>query len=109
MRTVMVRYKTLENQTEENARLVRAVYDELALRAPAGFRYVTFRLADGVSYVHLAAMDSGESPLGSVPAFQAFQENIRARCVEPPALSEVTVVGAYGVSDFGPRAREQGT
>ena len=105
MRTVLVRYKTLENQTETNAKLGRAVYAELAARALAGFRYVTFRLADGVSYVHLAAMDGSESPLGSLPAFQAFQKDVRARCEEPPVLSELSVVGAYGMPGFGESAK----
>jgi hypothetical protein len=106
MRTVLVRYKTLETQTETNAELVRAVYTELAARAPAGFRYVTFRLADGVSYVHLASMDGSESPLGSLPAFQAFQKDVRARCEEPPVLSELSVVGAYGMPAFGGSGQE---
>jgi hypothetical protein len=106
MRTVLVRYKTLENQTEKNAALVRAVYAELAEKAPPGFRYVTFRMADGVSYVHLATMDGAESPLGALPSFQAFQADIRARCVEPPVLSELTVVGSYGISDFRAPATE---
>jgi hypothetical protein len=100
MRTVLVRYKTKEDQAEANATLVRAVFAELAGRAPGGFHYVTLRLADGVTFMHLATMEGTTSPLQSLPAFQAFQENIRARCVEPPVLSEVTVVGSFAVPEF---------
>jgi hypothetical protein len=100
MRTVLVRYKTKEDQAEANAALVRAVFDELAERTPGGFHYVTFRLADGVTFVHLATMESSPSPLQSLPSFQSFQENIRARCVDPPVLSEATVVGSFAVPEF---------
>lgn len=106
MRTVLVRYKTLEDQAEANAGLVRAVFDELAARAPGGFHYVTFRLADGVTFVHLATMAGTTSPLQSLPAFQRFQENIRARCAEPPVLSELSVVGAYALPEFSASAAE---
>jgi hypothetical protein len=99
MRTVLVRYKTKEDQAEANATLVRAVFDELAACSPGGFHYVTFRLADGVTFVHLATMQ-GETPLPSLAAFQRFQEDIRARCESPPVLSEASVVGSYGLPAF---------
>ena len=48
MRQVMVRYRVKPDRVEENEALVRAVYEELALREPEGLRYVrrvgSFRL-----------------------------------------------------------------
>lgn len=49
MRTVMVRYKTSEARAAENEALVRNVFEELRLRAPAGQRYASYRLADGIA------------------------------------------------------------
>ncbi len=101
MRTVMVRYKTLEAEAETNARLVRAVFEELGRKNPLGLRYATYRLSDGVTFVHLATLEvTGQNPLNTLPAFQAFQENIKARCVEPPVVSELSVVGSYGIPWF---------
>ena len=54
MRQVMVRYKVKPERAAENEELVRAVYDELHRTEPAGLRYATFQLDDGVSFVHLA-------------------------------------------------------
>ena len=54
MRQVMVRYKVKPDRVAENEALVRAVYEELAATEPAGLRYATFRLEDGVTFVHLA-------------------------------------------------------
>lgn len=103
MRTVMVRYKTLEARAEENAALVRAVFDQLRARAPAGLRYATYRLSDGVTFVHLATVDAdGPHPLTSQPAFGAFQAELKARCVEPPVVTELEPLDAYG---YGPLPR----
>jgi hypothetical protein len=96
MRSVIVRYKTAPEHADENKRLVRAVFAALASENPAGFRYTTFVHDDGVSFVHVATMDdAGQNPLSTLPAFAAFQKDIKARCVEPPVVSEVSIVGSY--------------
>ena len=71
MRQLMVRYKVKPELAQENERLVRAVYDELEHSAPAGLRYATFKLEDGVSFVHLASIetDDGHNPLREVDVF----------------------------------------
>ena len=73
MRQVMVRYKVKPERVAENEALVRAVYEELGRAEPDGIRYATFRLEDGVSFVHLALQtDDGPSPLTELEAFQRF-------------------------------------
>ena len=96
MRQVMVRYKVKPDRVAENEQLVRAVYDELGRLAPAGLRYATFRLEDGVSFMHLAIQtEDGQTPLAKLDAFQRFQENIRDRCDEPPAVTDLSLIGSY--------------
>ncbi len=99
MRQVMVRYKVKPDRVAENEALVRGVYEELERVAPDGMRYATFRLDDGVSFVHLAAVDTegGRTPLTDLAAFQRFQQDLRERCDEPPALSELAEIGSYRV------------
>jgi hypothetical protein len=55
MKTIMVRYKTSETHADANDASVRAVFEELRSRSPAGLRYASYRLADGVTFVHLRA------------------------------------------------------
>src|ERR1051325_6987279 len=89
MRTVMVRYKTKEGRADENEALIRAVFAELRTRAPGGLRYASYRLPDGVSFVHIAKVDTaGDNPLTSLPAFKAFQSEIEDRCVEQPVVTD---------------------
>jgi hypothetical protein len=91
----MVRYKVKPDRVEENEQLVRAVYDELAATRPAGLRYATFRLEDGVSFVHVASVEGEHNPLADVEAFARFQADVRDRCDEPPVATQLHEVGAY--------------
>jgi hypothetical protein len=97
MRRVMVRYTVKPGRAEENERLVRDVYDELHRTGPEGIRYATFRLADGVTFVHVASVetDDGRNPLADVAAFARFQEAVADRCDVAPVVMELTEVGSY--------------
>jgi hypothetical protein len=94
-RTVVVRYETRPDAAEENQRLVEAVYEELQKQAPPGLRYATFRLEDGVTFVHVAVVDGGGDPLAGIAAFREFQRGIGDRVVNGPTAAPAALVGAY--------------
>jgi quinol monooxygenase YgiN len=94
-RRVMVRYRVKPGRAEENEELVRAVYAELAAKQPAGMRYSTSRLEDGVSFVHLHESNGEAQALSEFDAFREFQREIADRCEEPPVVTELTEVGSY--------------
>jgi hypothetical protein len=102
MRQVMVRYRVTADRAAENEALVRAVYDELKESEPAGLRYATFKLEDGLSFIHIAETEDGHNPLSEVSAFSEFQAGIRDRCDEPPVVSGLTEVGSFRL--FGGQA-----
>jgi hypothetical protein len=95
----IVRYTTTSESADENARLVQDVYAELAATKPDGLRYTTFRLDDGVTFVHLAVLDAEENPLSSAAAFARFQADIGERLVAGPDARDATVVGSYRFDD----------
>ncbi|HEY1449847.1 MAG TPA: hypothetical protein VGF47_02765 [Solirubrobacteraceae bacterium] len=98
MRAVMVRYRVKADRVQENEQLVRAVYEELAAVQPEGFRYATFKLEDGASFMHVASQADGvENPLPGLAAFARFQQDIAARCEEQPVVTPLSVVGSYGM------------
>ena len=96
MRHVMVRYTTRRDQADENARLIGDVFESLRREAPPGLSYASYRLDDGVSFVHVASTDDGESnPLRQLAAFNAFTAGVRERCEAPPVTTVLHEVGRY--------------
>jgi hypothetical protein len=92
---VVVRYKTKPDRADENQALIEKVFAELHASEPGGLRYMTFRLGDGVSFVHVASVE-GENPLATLASFAEFQRQVADRCAEPPLVMDATVVGSYG-------------
>ena len=66
-------------------------------RNPRVFRYASLRLEDGLSFVHVAFVETrdGSNPLCAQAEFTEFTRDLEARCDEPPVATDVTVVGAY--------------
>ena len=98
MRTVVVRYETRPDRADENQRQVEKVYAELAERRPDNFRYITFRLEDGVSFVHVVVENEGGGnpiPLTDIAAFQEFQREVADRCAVQPVFAGAAVVGSH--------------
>lgn len=103
MKQVIVRYRVKPDQVQRNETLVQALYEELARANPDGLHYATFKLEDGVSFVHVANHDE-PNPLLGIEAFRAFTAGIADRCDEPPVVSEATVVGAYRFDPLSPNS-----
>ncbi len=93
--TKVIRYRTRPERADENERLVREVFAELAAKNPNGLRYGVFRLEDGVSFLHVAVLDGEENPLSTSAAFGEFQAGIKDRCAEGPMPSDATLIGNY--------------
>lgn len=92
---VVIRYETRAEVADENERLVRQVFAQLDEGRPEGLRYATFRLADGVTFMHLAVSEGETSPLVDLPAFKEFQEALGERLVDGVDRSAATLVGSY--------------
>ena len=94
-KVTIVRYQTTAEAADENQRLVEQVYSELAESDPGGLRYATFRLDDGVTFVHVSLVDGEENPLLATAAFKAFQAGLSDRVVQGPEPRSAVVVGSY--------------
>lgn len=91
MSAAVIRYQTKPEAADENQRLIENVFAELATTAPPGLRYSTFRLADGVTFVHVV---DGEG-LPELTAFQEFQRTLGDRLAVSPTREDATVIGSY--------------
>jgi hypothetical protein len=97
----MIRYRTHPHHADENQRLIEGVFAELAEQRPPGVHYVALRLDDGVSFVHIVAIDGEENPLPAMAAFQKFQAGLGERVAEGPSPVDADEVGSYGIAFSG--------
>lgn len=97
MKRVMVRYKVKADTADENTNYISKVFEELKQNSPPGLRYASFKLDDGVSFVHIASIETedGQNPLSHISAFKTFQEGIKERCEEQPVEVKMNEIGSY--------------
>ena len=97
METTVVRYKDKADRADENRQYIKKVFAQLDENKPDGLRYVSFNLDDGLSFVHIAVVETadGKNPLPETSAFQDFVSDIKDRCDEPPVATKADIVGSY--------------
>jgi hypothetical protein len=93
--TRVIRYVTKPESADENARLVRAVFEELGALEPEGVQYNAFRLEDGLTFVHVVTLTGEGNPLLASQAFQAFSTTVAERCSVGPLVLGATTLGQY--------------
>jgi hypothetical protein len=69
----------------------------LKRESPAGLRYTTFKLEDGVTFMHIVSYETedGSNTLSNLPAFKAFRAGIRDRCEIQPVTVGLKEIGSY--------------
>ena len=97
MTRTMVRYRVKPDRVAENERYIKKVFEQLDHEQPKGLSYASFKLADGVSFVHIVSDENIDraSRLGEFPAFKDFTAEIEERCDEPPVVTRLEAVGSY--------------
>ena len=99
MEKIMVRYTVKAERAAENEEYIAKVFEQLHRERPQGVHYASFKLDDGVSFIHIVAKEGGggDSPLAGLAAFRAFVAGFKDRCVEPAAFIDLSEIGSYGI------------
>jgi hypothetical protein len=95
MRHTLVTYTVKPGREEENAALVRAVFEELARTQPTGLRYAVFYHPDARQFMHLHTDEDGAEGLQALDAFKAFAAGAEDRHEQAPIRSEPELIGDY--------------
>jgi hypothetical protein len=90
----LIRYRVRPQAVEEHLHLLAAIFDELEQRRPPGFRYESFGLEDGVTFVDVVA---GHQPglLSELTTWAPYRSTLAARCDQPPVLETLTATFTY--------------
>ena len=98
MNVLMVRAKIKEENVADARAAIEKVIQALEQAQPAGVRYTSCLLSDGVTFVALLELeDDGGHPLRGFPAYQEMVQNLKQWYAEPPAVEQMTVTGSYGL------------
>jgi hypothetical protein len=96
MNVLMVRAKLREANVADARAAVEKVIKALEQAQPAGVRYASCLLSDGVTFVALLKLeDDGGNPLRDFPAYAQMLESLKQWYAEPPAVERMTVTGSY--------------
>ena len=95
MQRLMVQYKVKPERAADNESYIARVFEQLEREKPAGLRYASFKLEDGVSFVHLVSIEAadGRNRLSEQSAFKTFA--YLAAIASKKATSEIDSYGFF--------------
>ena len=99
MTHTLVTYTVKPGREEENAALVRAVFEELAHTKPDGLRYAVFYLPDSRQFSHLYTDDGSPTGVQGLDSFKAFVSGAEDRHEQPASFSQPELIGDYRTFD----------
>jgi hypothetical protein len=99
MRHTIVTYTVKPGREQENAALVRAVFEELAQTRPDGLRYAVFYLPESRQFIHLYTDEGSKSGVQGLASFQAFIAGAEDRHEQPATVTQPELVGDYRTFD----------
>lgn len=96
MDVMMIRAKIKAESVPDSEAAIEKMFAAIDSARPAGVKYASTRLPDGVSAVAFLAVDDlADNPLQAIPEFRAFQEQLPDWLAEPPIVEPLTVIGSY--------------
>jgi hypothetical protein len=95
MSVMMIRAKVKDESVDKVEAAAKRMFAGIDRDQPQGVRYASAKLADGVTFVILLALETSENPLQAVPEFREFQQALPGWLAEPPTPEPLTVVGSY--------------
>jgi hypothetical protein len=96
MKQTLITYTTKPERSDENARLIQDVFDELRQTAASGLHYFVLRAENG-RFFHFIQVPDGATPFAQSEAFAAFQQDIKERLLAPAQRIDVALLGSYGM------------
>ncbi|WP_369261026.1 hypothetical protein [Streptomyces sp. R35] len=96
MTVLMVRSTAKPESVGELEEALKKMFAAIERERPAGVRYASYRLPDGVTYVaQLELADGVENPLPAIAEFREFQAGLKDWLAGPPSAERFEIRGAY--------------
>lgn len=99
MRHTVVTYTVKTGREEEDAALVRAMFEELTQTRPDGLRYAVFYLPDSRQFIRLYTDEGSTSGVQGLDSFKAFVAGAKDLHEHPATFTQPELIGDYGTFD----------
>lgn len=97
MNTIMIKAKIKEEQVSHVEAAAQMLFATLETVRPEGVHYASWKLKDSTTFIILLALEDESNPLGALPEFQKFQQDLKEMLAEPVEQEQLQVVGSYRV------------
>ena len=99
MSVMMIRTQVRPDRVGDVEAAVQKTFAAIEAAQPAGVRYASTKLADGVTFVVLLELAGdvapGDNPLNAIPEFAELQANLKEWLAGPPTGEPLQIVGSY--------------
>jgi hypothetical protein len=93
---IMLHRKVNEENVADVQASLEKLFQEIDQAQPAGVRYASGTLTDGVTFVALLQVENGsDNPLLALPAYGELLKNLEQWAEGPAAMEQMTLIGSY--------------
>jgi hypothetical protein len=96
MTVQIVRFTAEPTDVPDVEAAIEAMVAAIHRERPAGTRFTSWKLADGVTFLNVLELAEGvENPMPGIAECRAYQQMLAHWVAEPPSPQPVSVVGTY--------------
>jgi quinol monooxygenase YgiN len=99
MKQVLINYIVKPEKVDENAALIKQVFQQMRDEQLKGVKYSAYKMGENI-FVHVAQFESeaAHQQFTSLESFKAFRENIAERQIEKPVTNNIEELGSFSAT-----------
>ena len=99
MKQVLINYIVKPEKVDENAALIRQVFQQMRDEHLKGVKYSAYKMGENI-FVHVAQFENEKAhqQFTSLESFKAFRENIAERQIEKPVTNNIEELGSFSAT-----------
>lgn len=96
MKQVLINYIVKPEKVDENATLIKQVFEQLKETQLRGVKYSAYKMGENV-FVHVAQFENeaAHQQFTSLESFKAFRKDMAERQIEKPVTNNIEEIGSF--------------
>jgi quinol monooxygenase YgiN len=99
MKQVLTNYIVEPEKVDENATLIRQIFQQMRKEQLKGVKYSAYKMGENI-FVHVAQFENeaAHQQFTSLESFKAFRKNIEERQIEKPVTNNIEELGSFSAT-----------